>query len=216
MLFRLLPAIGFLLIGPYGTASPVSAPAEILPLASSLNITLLTTQGSGCPSSMTSVSTSPNRTIITLGFDEFYVSIGPGVPVSGKNKNCIVVLSIEYQTGYTLDVLDTTYYGSARLDESSGGNIFSSYSFTSSAAGDSSTSTRAEVTGPLFEKYKEDVAIPENSRINAPCGLNKIQLQISTRISVVESRVSMGSVFGDPPFSLDIQQIHLGWLPCNI
>src|SRR5690349_9238242 len=72
--------------------------------------------GSGCPQGSVSTTISPDRTVITFGFDKFQTYIGPGLPISERTKNCALHLSLKYPGGFQFSVVDSTYHGYAQLE----------------------------------------------------------------------------------------------------
>ncbi|KAK4112978.1 hypothetical protein N656DRAFT_708570 [Canariomyces notabilis] len=196
-------------------------PSSVLSWERDINITSVVGSGVGCPKGTSTLSTSSSYdgTSLTLGFDDFQVFYGPGYPLQARSKTCIIVITVRYRSGRTVELLGTTYHASALLDPGMTGNILSSYTFSSSAVGNASSasSTEAKATGPLIGDYLQYKAIiPKSSTTVAPCGVDEVRLQINTRISVTSGNATVsGRVDGGPLFSLGTQLIHLGWVPCN-
>jgi hypothetical protein len=192
--------------------------SSVLPRDRDINITSVVGSGVGCPKGTLSTSSSYDGTSLTLGFDDFEVFYGPGYLQQARSKTCIIVITIRYRSGSTVELLGTTYRALALLDPGMMGNILSSYAFSSSDVGNASSasSTQAEATGPLIGDYLKYEAIPKSSTTVAPCGVDEVRLQINTRISVTSRNATVsGRVDGGPLFSLGTQLLHLGWVPCN-
>jgi hypothetical protein len=88
--------------------------------------------GSGCRQGTVSTTISPDRSVITFGFDEFQATIG-GATQSDQQKNCQLHLDLRYPSGYQMSVMDATYHGYARLDNGVRANFISSYYFSQDA-----------------------------------------------------------------------------------
>jgi hypothetical protein len=53
------------------------------------------TSGNGCPQGTVSTNFSPDRTIVTFGFDSFQTYIGPGTAPADHSKNCQIHLTLD-------------------------------------------------------------------------------------------------------------------------
>jgi len=53
------------------------------------------TSGNGCPSGTVSTTFSPDKTLVTFGFDAFQTYIGPGTKPQDHSKNCQIHLSLQ-------------------------------------------------------------------------------------------------------------------------
>jgi hypothetical protein len=89
--------------------------------------------GSGCKQGTVSTTISPDRSVITFGFDEFQATIG-GVSQTDQQKNCQIHLDLAYPSGFQMSVLEATYHGYARLDQGVRANFISSYYFSQDAS----------------------------------------------------------------------------------
>jgi Domain of unknown function (DUF4360) len=88
--------------------------------------------GSGCKQGTVSTTISPDRSVITFGFDEFQATIG-GATQQDQQKNCQIHLDLSYPSGFQMSVLDATYHGYARLDAGVCAKFISSYYFSQDA-----------------------------------------------------------------------------------
>jgi hypothetical protein len=89
--------------------------------------------GNGCPSGSVSTLISPDKTVVTFGFDTFQATIGPGTKPGDKQKNCQLHLGLRYPAGYQLSIMTATYHGYVRLDAGVSANFISSYYFSQAA-----------------------------------------------------------------------------------
>ncbi|CAI4211247.1 unnamed protein product [Parascedosporium putredinis] len=138
----------FALLAPaLAAATPILNPqvTSDLPDPTDIQIISATWSGNGCPSNSVSTSISPDRTVITFGFDAFQTYIGPGVSVQENNKNCALHLNLKYPGGFQFAVVDSTYHGFALLEEGVTGSFFSTYFFSQDAS--ATTTTRTVIEG---------------------------------------------------------------------
>jgi Domain of unknown function (DUF4360) len=89
--------------------------------------------GNGCPAGTVSTLLSPDKTVVTFGFDTFQATIGPNSNPSDKQKNCQLHLGLRYPAGYQLSIMTATYHGYVRLDPGVNANFISSYYFSQAA-----------------------------------------------------------------------------------
>src|SRR3569833_3436886 len=123
----------FLLIAPAVQSAAVDA-SDDLPPADEITINRASTSGSGCPRRTVSCDISSDRTIVTLGFDEFQTFIGRGRAAADRDKNCEIHLNLHYPGGYTFAVVDATYHRFAQLDNGVNASLSSTYSFQTGRA----------------------------------------------------------------------------------
>lgn len=99
----------------------VNAPARIA---------AATISGTGCQPNTYTTQFSPSGDAFTLGLDSYQAFIGPGTSASDRDRQCDLVLDINYPPGCTLATLSTTYHGFAQLETSVTGTFTSQYSIS--------------------------------------------------------------------------------------
>lgn len=197
----------------------VASPSTNQPLADKLNITVtsISGTGSGCPRGI-GATTSPDRSTLTLYSDEFNLYYGPNMSPMDKSKNCNILVKLSYPTGYTFGVVAVTYSALSRLEPELSAGILSTY-ITKSGPVDGATVSqtwRYNGTGVADDRVIRDFTIPESSRVLTACGEDKAELRINTRVSLQSSSSKVwGTIDDGPGFTLQIQQIHLGWAACK-
>lgn len=199
-------------------AGPILNPQATsdLPDPSDIQIVGATWSGNGCPSNTVSTSISPDRTVITFGFDAFQTYIGPGISPTERSKNCQLHLDLRYPGGFQFAVVDSTYHGFAQLEEGVTGTFFSSYFFSQSASDSTTTRTTIEGGGIWAEGqvYTKADSVPTASLIYAPCGANGI-LHINNRISLTSSNPdAFGQITDDDATVAFTQQLNVNWQKC--
>lgn len=78
-----------------------------------------------------SYALSADRTYVTLIFDSYVASIGPGIAVTENRKNCQLNVDLLYPGGFQYSVFSADYRGYAAVDKGVTGTIKSTYYFSS-------------------------------------------------------------------------------------
>jgi len=89
----------------------------------------ITYGGTGCPQGTMSAQIASDRTAITLIFDEYIASIGPGIAVTEQRKNCQLNVNLQYPGGFQYSVLSADYRGYASIQKGVTGTLKSTYYF---------------------------------------------------------------------------------------
>lgn len=195
--------------------------------ANLIQIVSVTTQGRGCPAGSVASIISPDRTVVTLGYDSFRAYIGP-TPRGrrrGRNgratreeesSNCTIRLKLKYPGGHTVSVVQTTFHGFAVLDPGVTGIFESRYGFgngpqsalvTSSIEGNEERST-------IGEQYTATGSFPDDRRVYAPCG-EEIDLVIQTTINLRSRNETGSGSLNDEDATIALtQQVNLAFEPC--
>lgn len=190
-----------------------------LPDPGDIQILSATWSGNGCPAETVSTSISPDRTVITFGFDAFQTYIGPDVPIQERTKNCAIHLSLQYPGGFQFALLEATYHGFALLEEGITGSFISTYFFSQDA--DATSVTRTEIEGGGLwaegQVYTRQDQVPTASVIYSPCGAEGI-LNINNRISLRnagDNPDAFGSITDDDATVAFTQQLNISWQKCQ-
>lgn len=77
-----------------------------------------------------STQISGDRTVVTLIFDSYVASVGPGVAATESRKNCQLNVDIKYPGGFQYSVLSADYRGYAALGKGVSGTLKSTYYFS--------------------------------------------------------------------------------------
>jgi len=188
-----------------------------LPNPSDVQITSVSTSGNGCPQGSVSYDFSPDRTIVTLGFDSFQTYIGPGTKAGDHTKNCQIHVNLRYPAGFTFSVVESTYHGFAQLDPGVTGSFFSTYYFSQNAGNTVTTTTTLSGGGSWAQGqvYTKQDTVPTTAVVWCPCGANGL-LNVNNRISLSSSNSNAaGSITDDDATIAFTQQIHFSWQRCN-
>lgn len=204
----LLPVLAIATPVPQSGTAP--DPSQITILDSSYS-------GNGCPQGTVSTSTSPDKTVITYGFDAFQTYIGPGTKPADHSKNCQLHLNLKYPGGFQYAVVDATYHGWARLDEGVTGNFITTYFFSQDAGKTSTTRMTATGGGALAngQVYTKQDKIETTATIWSPCGTTGL-LNINNRIALTsKNSQASGELSNDDATVAFTQQLHVSWRPCT-
>jgi hypothetical protein len=173
--------------------------------------------GNGCPQGTVSTTISPDRTVITVGFDGFQTYIGPGTSIMDRSKNCQLHLTLNYPGGYRFAIADSTYHGYAQLDDGVTGTFFSTYYFSSDAANTCTTQTSIQGGGvwAAGQVYTKEDLVPAANSVSSPCGGSSAILNLNNRIALSSSNPQASGMITDDDRTVALtQQIHIDWRRC--
>jgi hypothetical protein len=119
--------------------------------------------GTGCPQGTMSSQISEDRTTVTLIFDSYIASIGPGISVTDSRKNCQLNVDIRYPGGFQYSILSADYRGYASLQQGISGTLKSTYYFAGQTAQVSFLSTDSSVG-----IYADDSIVQHAIRLRRP------------------------------------------------
>jgi hypothetical protein len=116
--------------------SPLAHAFDLGTLTKTLKVTIrgVTYGGTGCPQGSMSSQISSDRTIVTLIFDSYVASVGPGVAATESRKNCQLNVDIKYPGGFQYSILSADYRGYAALQKGVSGTLKSTYYFSGQTA----------------------------------------------------------------------------------
>ncbi|KAI1635540.1 hypothetical protein F4809DRAFT_642418 [Biscogniauxia mediterranea] len=209
--------LAILLAPALAAANPIGIISDgDLPSPDEISIVSATASGNGCPQGTVTTNISPDRTVLTFGFDAFQTYIGPGTVISDRSKNCQLHLNLKYPGGFQFAVVESTYHGYAQLEEGITGTFYSTYYFSQDAAATTTTQTSIQ-GGGLWEGgdvYTKQDQVPTASIIWSPCGATGI-LNVNNRIALTSSNASAsGQISDDDATVAFTQQVHVSWQAC--
>ncbi|KAK4170046.1 hypothetical protein QBC43DRAFT_340554 [Cladorrhinum sp. PSN259] len=173
--------------------------------------------GNGCPQGSVSTTISPDKTVVTFGFDRFQTYIGPGFSPTEKTKNCQLHLNLKYPSGFQFSVVESTYHGYAQLEKGVTGTFYSTYYFSQDAS--ATTTTQTSIAGGGIwasgQVYTKADRIPTASYIYSPCGASGI-LNVNNRIALTTTNTTAsGEITNDDATVAFTQQVNLQWRTCK-
>ncbi|KAI0161965.1 hypothetical protein GGR57DRAFT_307682 [Xylariaceae sp. FL1272] len=202
-------------------ASPIEFPGSgtgtgTAPEPTEIAIVSVSASGNGCPQGTVTTDLSPDRSLVTFGFDAFQTYIGPGTSIADRTKNCQLHLNLKYPGGFQYSVVESTYHGYAQLEKGVTGTFYSTYYFSQDAA--ATTTTETSITGgdvwEFGDVYTKQDQVPTASVIWSPCGASGI-LNVNNRIALTSSNSSAsGQISDDDATVAFTQQINVAWQAC--
>jgi hypothetical protein len=110
-----------------GLATPTPPTA---PNPNDIFIQSFTYAGSGCPAGSVANATNASKQVLTLLFDNYVASIGPGTLPADHRKNCQMNLDIHYPHGWQYSLFTADYRGFEDLDKGVTGQQVATYYFS--------------------------------------------------------------------------------------
>ncbi|KAF2815977.1 uncharacterized protein BDZ99DRAFT_471273 [Mytilinidion resinicola] len=177
-----------------------------------VHIKAITYGGTGCPQGSLDYIISDDRTTVTLIFDSYVASIGPGIAVTEQRKNCQLNVDITYPGGFQYSVFSADYRGYAAIDKGITGVLKSTYYFSGQTQ---QTSTEYDFVGPVNGDYLKHDEADSTSVIWSPCGAEGM-LNINSQVRLTSANSSSSGLLTTD--SLDakfLQVVYVGWQTCK-
>jgi len=220
----MLPVISFLVaiqaVVIQALRDPVNqALTSWVPPPDAIKVQSVTNSGNGCPQGSINFAIAPNRTLLTYGFDNMFVYIGPGVEPSYKMKNCQIHTSLESRSQVaSFAVATVAYRGLAILDPGVNLTVLGTWFLP-----DTTLSKQFSYTLNDTDQYegnvltfRADTNVPLEERVWTPCG------DVGTFTLNVRARLQSANVTGSGEIMNDDQlmegllvYIGLDWRQCD-
>ncbi|GAM83323.1 hypothetical protein ANO11243_013100 [Dothideomycetidae sp. 11243] len=167
--------------------------------------------GSGCPQGSVASIISDDRTTMTLIFDSYIASIGPGVAITENRKNCQLNINIHYPPGFQYSIFSADYRGYAGLDAGVTGTQKSTYYFSGQT---NQVSTESDLVGPMDQDYLFHDVAKSTSVVWSPCGAEGL-LNINSQVRVASNnRQANGELTTDSIDTKFTQVLYFNWQKC--
>ncbi|KAJ3412621.1 hypothetical protein HDV05_000432 [Chytridiales sp. JEL 0842] len=153
------------------------------PDPSKVFIESLTYGGSGCPQGTVSRNFNPTKTAFTLIFDQYIASIGPGIPVAERRKNCNLNIGLRVPQGWQYSIATVDYRGYMDLSRGVRGTQSASYYFQGEIA---QARKDTPFNGPQTRSYTIRDSFGLQSTVWSPCGA-KANVNIASSIALTGS-----------------------------
>ncbi|KAF2662025.1 hypothetical protein K491DRAFT_700703 [Lophiostoma macrostomum CBS 122681] len=201
---------------PFVAALPATILPDVVegdaPPAGQVKINGVTYGGTGCPQGTVSSQFSSDRTTVTLIFDSYIASIGPGIAVTEQRKNCQLNVDITYPGGFQYSVLSADYRGYASLEKGVSGTLKSTYYFSGST---DQTSTQYDFVGPLTGDYLKHDQADSTSVVWSPCGTEGM-LNVNSQIRLTSSATAATGLLTTDSTDLKFTQVvYVQWQKCT-
>ena len=155
---------------PAPAAEPQFSPGDV-------TIEKVSYAGSGCRAGTASVTISLDKTTVTILFDEYEATIGPGAKFSDQVKNCNINFLVEYPPGFQYTLYKNDYTGYALLEPGVTAKQTSSYWFAGFVG--NKPTFQSTWKGP----YNSDYTFTDTlaSLVYSPCG-TETTLNLNTQL----------------------------------
>jgi hypothetical protein len=204
----------FFALAPLAAALPSLPTVEVgdAPPAGSVKIRGVSYGGTGCPQGTMSSQISSDRSVVTLIFDSYIASIGPGISVTEQRKNCQLNVDLEYPGGFQYSVLSADYRGYSAIQKGVTGTLKSTYYFSGQTA---QTSTTYKFEGPTNGDYLKHDEADSTSIIWSPCGAaGMLNINSQVRLETSNSKAT-GLLTTDSTDLKFTQVVYVQWQKCN-
>jgi hypothetical protein len=207
------------------TPNPVQS---TIPNPAEVHIETFRYSGSGCPSNSVTNVISDDLTTMTVGFDQYIVSSGPGVSIKERRKNCQMIIKLRYPHGYQFSLLNAQYRGYVDLQAGSSSTCHTTYFFSGSAKQVCCTAINFDLKlthhkqgtsqtmfhGPTQKDYLVSDTVGFDSFVYSPCGGDGIlnvnnDIRIDPKTHGEEDSMTVDSV----DLSLT-QKFQIWWRKC--
>jgi len=155
---------------------------------------------------------SADRSVVTLIFDSYIASIGPGISVTEQRKNCQLNVDLEYPGGFQYSILSADYRGYSSIQKGVTGTLKSTYYFSGQTA---QTSTEYSFVGPVTGDYLKHDEADSTSIVWSPCGAAGM-LNINSQVRLTSSNSSATGLLTTDSTDLKFTQVvYVQWQKCN-
>ncbi|KAJ4332275.1 hypothetical protein N0V87_008513 [Didymella glomerata] len=205
----------FLALAPLVAAAPAlsSFNSGDAPDPGQVKISKIGTGGTGCPQGTVSTIISDDRSVVTLIYDSYVASIGPGIAVTEQRKNCQLTLELEYPGGFQYSILSADYRGYANIEKGITGTLKSTYYFASKAP---QTSTEYTFNGPVTGDYLKHDEADSTSTVMSPCGSKGNLLNINSQVRLTSTNSKATGLLTTDSTDLKFKQVvYVQWKKCT-
>ncbi|KAF2708035.1 hypothetical protein K504DRAFT_477526 [Pleomassaria siparia CBS 279.74] len=196
-------------------AGTIPIPGQVFgtpPPAGTVQINGITYGGNGCPQGTVSSKFSSDRTTVTLIYDSYIASIGPGISVTEQRKNCQLNVGITYPGGFQYSVLSADYRGYASLQKGVSGTLKSTYYFSGMTE---QTTTQYDFIGPVSGDYLKHDEADSTSVVWSPCGVEGM-LNINSQVRMTATNASATGLLTTDSTDLKFAQVvYVQWQTCK-
>jgi len=191
-------------------ASPaIAAPAGADPDPGTVRIEGIKYGGSGCPGGSAEAVISGDQTTMTMIFDKYIASIGPGVDLVDSRKNCQLNIDVRYPAGFQYSIFTADYRGFVALDAGVTGTQKSTYYFSGQTQ---QFSTQTTFKGPISKDYLEQDKADVVTW--SPCGKEGM-VNINSQVRLESTNPKAKGLLTSDSIDVKFKQIlHFQWRRC--
>jgi len=188
----------------------LSALLTTMPVAFAQNIALgePTYGGPGCPGGSAAAVLSPDRTSLSILYDQYQVSAGGTTGRSFERKSCNLAIPINVPQGISVSILQVDYRGYNDIPAGGSANFRVEYFF----AGGTGPIFERQINGPVSDDFFNRNQLVAANVVWSPCGQDQI-LRTNSSIRVT----TPGGLAVSTVDSADVTAAiiyHLQWRSC--
>lgn len=210
--------LGIVVLGVLGvmlsSVEPVTAQVHTVdPPDGQFGMTVVSTEGSGCPAGTRSVITNSDKTAFTVTYSNYTAQNGGGVALSQARAQCVIGVSVSVPQGFTFGITSTTFRGYADLADGATGTLDTQYWFVGWPM---TGRIRREFRGPLQDNWQATDDVPLAAVQWMPCRAN-YPLNINSQLIVRAGRVNPNTTSLMTMDATDSQittLYNITWRPC--
>lgn len=174
-----------------------------------------------------SAQLNTDKTLVTIIFDAYTASIGPGVAVTEQRKNCQLNIDIRYPGGFQYSVLSADYRGYASIQKGVTGTLKSTYYFSGQTDQvhpsslplqkmlTAQSTTDYTFTGPLTGDYLKHDTADSVSTVWSPCGAQGL-LNINSQVRLTSTNTKATGLLTTDSTDLKFTQVaYVQWQKCS-
>jgi hypothetical protein len=177
---------------------------------------------------------SSDQSTLTLVFDSYVASLGPGISVTENRKNCQLTVDIQYPGGFQYSILSADYRGYAAIEKGITGTLKSTYYFSGQQAQVScahyhrkprlanprQSTTEQSFVGPINGDYVKSDKAESTSTVMSPCGASGMlninsQVRLTSTVPSTSPNKPTGLLTTDSTDLKFTQVVSVQWQKCN-
>ena len=206
-------SVSAIVLGFFAALSAAEPTPDDKPDPGQVTITEVNYAGFGCPGGKAAVSHSPDWSTVTIIFDEYKASIGPGSKISDRAKNCNLNFKVNYPPGYQYTIYKSAFTGYGLLEKGVTLKQTSSYWFASFV--NDKPTFHSTLAGP----YNSDYTLTDTlaTTVWSPCGASTT-LNINTQLVLTSSNPQAQALINTSSIGIKMEYQHaygVNWRRCS-
>jgi hypothetical protein len=195
--------------------SPLQLAGAITPDPNTVHIKAVNASGgSGCPQGTVTSTIAADGLSLTVLFDQYVASMGPGVPITRSRVQCTLNIGISVPQGQAFTITQIDTRGFLDIPKGVTATRLANYRFQGNdLANPTQAPGRTDFVGPARRTYQTSDSFELPTLVFSKCGLDaNINVDTSVRLAGDRNQpslIAVGSVQGS-----FVQQYHLAWKRC--
>ncbi|HRI67906.1 MAG TPA: DUF4360 domain-containing protein [Polyangium sp.] len=187
-----------------------AASAQTSPDPSKVSITSISYGGTGCPQGTVASSLSTDRKSLTLIFDSYIASSGPGVASTESRKNCQLNINLKIPNTFNYAVSTVDFKGYVQLPaQKTATHRFTTYF----QGGTKQAFASVLLAGPASKDYLSRATIATNAMTWMPCG-SVVPMTINPQVQLAGTSTHAAQITKDSIDGKVKMILGLQYRPC--